>query len=133
MRRIENWPFALSRFLTERQAVPFVWGASDCCLFAADAVVAITGEDFAAGYRGTYATEEEAQALLEAAGGVAALAGAVGPRCLPTEARRGDVVLTEGGALGVVDDSGRRVALYVAGRGLSRLPADCIRMAWRVG
>jgi hypothetical protein len=133
MKRCENWPSILSGFLKAREGAPFVWGENDCCLFAADAILAITGEDVAADVRGVYTTEAEAEALVEGAGGLAALAARAGERCLPSEARRGDVVLTDQNCLGIVDDSGRRVAVYVEGRGLSRLPASCIRSAWRVG
>jgi len=51
---LPNWPTLLHKFLAERMNTPFVWGKHDCCLFACDAVLAMTGEDLAGDFRGKY-------------------------------------------------------------------------------
>lgn len=53
-----------------------VWGVNDCCLFAADWVLGLTGIDPAARWRGTYRSEREAHRKIKAAGGFLA---AIGP------------------------------------------------------
>ena len=52
--RFENWPSILHSYLESRRATPFEYGAHDCCLFAADAIFAITGIDPAASFRNHY-------------------------------------------------------------------------------
>jgi hypothetical protein len=62
----------LERFMTE-QAVPHVWGASDCALLLGDWAVANGHPDPADHLRGTYDSEEACRALLVAAGGLPAV------------------------------------------------------------
>jgi hypothetical protein len=64
--RISNWPRALADFMESRRVTPFKWGEHDCCLFAADAVQAITGIDLAEQYRGTYDSALGAMRILNA-------------------------------------------------------------------
>ena len=52
--RFHDWPERLIAFLEDRRKRPFVWGEHDCTLFVADAVLAMTGTDMAAGFRGQY-------------------------------------------------------------------------------
>lgn len=73
--------------------MPFEWGRNDCCLFAADAVLAMTGEDPAASLRG-YSSALAAQRLIDEAGGLQALASqALGEPVSQLMAGVGDVVL----------------------------------------
>lgn len=58
------------RFVGETDATPHVWGVSDCSLMVADWCVANGYPDPAAELRGTYATEAECRAILEARGGL---------------------------------------------------------------
>lgn len=51
-----NWPRLLNDFIDSRRETPFQWGRNDCALFCADAVQAVTGNDFAEAYRGRYST-----------------------------------------------------------------------------
>jgi hypothetical protein len=70
MIRRENWVILLDEYLQWKETVPFVFGANDCCLFAAGAVQAITGIDLAVAFRGKYKTEATAiRALKRYAGG----------------------------------------------------------------
>ncbi|WP_133251529.1 DUF6950 family protein [Zavarzinia aquatilis] len=49
------------------------WGSHDCTLFAADWVLAVTGTDPAAGWRGRYGSADECRARLLNAGGLEAV------------------------------------------------------------
>lgn len=112
----------------------FSFGEHDCCLFAADWVLTCTGQDFAAPFRGRYATRAKAIAMLGARGGLeAVVTGALG-EALPTPflAQRGDVVAVqtdEGLALGVCDGA---LAWFVGPHGLAAQPMEAWAKAWRV-
>lgn len=42
----------LRRLIEQRRYLPLEWGARDCCLWAADFWLAVSGRDFAEGVRG---------------------------------------------------------------------------------
>lgn len=112
MRR-DNWPSLLSAFVEQSLDKPFQWGISDCSLFAANAVLAMTGTDHAAEFRGRYKTARAARQLLKAFGGVAGIVERTGlEEVSPLMAQRGDVVLVdtaEGDALGIIGLDGKVV------------------------
>lgn len=54
--RIERWATALNNAIDAERAKDFEWGLSDCSLFVADCVNAMTGVDWAADFRGHYST-----------------------------------------------------------------------------
>ena len=95
--RRPDWPERLALLLESRHRMQFAWGVHDCCLFAADAVEAMTGSDPAANWRGSYSTEAGAEAIIGRIGlegMVAAALEAFGAgACDPAFAQRGDVVL----------------------------------------
>lgn len=135
--RLENWPSLLAAFLADEK--PFAWGSRDCCLFAADAVLFITGIDPAIDFRNRYTTAKGAARVLKKYGG---LEGAVeritldhGMMEIPVSmAQRGDVVLIDsplGDALAVVDLLGTITGQSTDG--FTRYPIRCARRAWRVG
>jgi hypothetical protein len=130
--RFENWPSLLADFLADEK--PFAWGSRDCCLFAADAVLCITGTDPAKGYRGRYKTAIGAARLQKLYGGLAGLVEKVGlEEITPLKAQRGDVVLIDtplGEALGVIDLRGDVSAQGM--EGITRYPVISARRAWRV-
>ena len=64
MDRVDNWQKALNDFIQSRMDTPFQWGTNDCCMFAGDAVEAITGVDVMAPFRGKYTTEDESKEVL---------------------------------------------------------------------
>lgn len=135
MARARDWPDRLAGFLRQRARDPFAWGSNDCALFAADATLAITGQDFAAGFRGRYATALGALRALRAAG-AEDLAGYVtqvlGAPIPAAHAQRGDVVLfsaQSGPALGVV--AGTRAAAP-GPEGITWVPMAAWQQAWRV-
>ena len=133
--RLPDWPERLSDLVEARRNAPFAWGSHDCCLFAADAVLACTGQDPAADLRGAYATEAEAEAMLADAGGLLALLGRIhdqrGAGAIPPAlAQRGDTVLIPVGndlAVGVV--LGADVAVP-GPDGLVFLPLADARRCW---
>lgn len=138
--RAENWPKRLDDAVREAAEKPFAWGEHDCCLMAADIIYAITAEDPAADLRGTYSTQEEAAAIILAAGGLSKLAN---DRCAargwmrtkPALARRGDLVMliqpeTEGPALGIC--LGRDAVFPKVGGGLGYIPTLKCVSAWRI-
>lgn len=92
--RMSDWPMILAA-LIEAERRPFAWGRHDCCTFAADCVLAITGRDPLADLRGQWRTRTQALALLKRLGGLQqAVTDRLGPP-LPNAllAQRGDIVL----------------------------------------
>jgi len=100
-RRPHDWPERLRTFLEARENTPFDWATHNCCLFAADWVLELTGTDPAKKYRDAVKTEEQAGAFLAKKGGVLGLtkrtAKARGWEEVPRHyAQRGDLVLFDG-------------------------------------
>ena len=86
----------LTDFIAAKKDIPFEWGKNDCCLFACDAVKAMTGIDYSTPFRDKYLDEAGATQLVTAAGGIRAIAtAALGAEIKPLMAQRGDVVLIE--------------------------------------
>ena len=131
--RIRTWQSALDQCVSARLHARFQWGANDCCLFAADCVHAVTGEDPASDLRGTYSTELQAARVLQRLGGVAEIAfRRLGPVVRTEAAQVGDVGLTH-------LDGRYALAVCLGGHWLQPgadglvtiLPAQVLR-AWRV-
>ena len=142
MRRRSDWQLALDEFLRANQDRSFEYGTWDCCLFVCDAIVAMTGVDLAASYRGKYSTRKGAlHAISEQLGtasiqAVAATAAAAHdmPELPVPYAHRGDMVLVGRGrdySLGLVALNGRDV-IATSKRGLWRLPLSRAVRAWQV-
>jgi hypothetical protein len=135
--RLPGWPERLAAIVDAHRDTPFCWGGHDCCLFAATVVDALTGHDPAAAYRGTYATEAEAEALIGQRGLPAFLAEQAAAAGLPqlahpSLAHRGDLALVMVGntpLLGVVLDD---LVAAPATDGLAFVPASSATMAWGV-
>jgi hypothetical protein len=90
--RAPDWRARLADLVTARRHDPFAWGSRDCCLWAADAVEAMTGDDFAAPLRG-YSTRFGALRKLKRAGfaRVFDVVDAAG-LAVSSRARTGDVI-----------------------------------------
>lgn len=145
MNRIKGWEQALVGFTISRMRTPWAWGEHDCCIFAADAIKTVTGEDLAEDFRGQYGTETEAFRLLADLGyaDLGALVSSRLPEIIvdgqpaPQFAQRGDVVLIgrewneHGEALAICD--GRSVVGPRIPRGLEIIPMRYVARAWRVG
>lgn len=132
MTRLPDWQSRLQALVSARLCAPFAWGSNDCCLFACDAALALTGSDPAAKERGTYTTERGAARLLAKLGGVRGIGAArFGEEIAPALAQVGDI--------GVVMAGGRESLAVCGGQhwtapgeqGLEVLPIDAAVVAWR--
>ena len=127
-----EWREALRALVSARLAEPFAWGRNDCCLWAADAVLATTGTDHAAGLRGTYSTAAEAVRVVAELGGMEAIGARAGEAIPPMMAAEGDV--------GLLTIDGRDMLAVCCGPGwlapsalgLALHQLDMARAAWRV-
>jgi hypothetical protein len=133
MARLHDWQMRFAEFARGRRNEPFAWGSNDCCLFAADAVIAITGEDPAKDLRG-YSTALQAARIVKAHGGMAQMATTLlGPQISPLMANVGDVVLVdiEGrDALGVCNGTS---VIGPGPDGMTSCGMGFAKAAWRVG
>ena len=133
MRR-PDWTQRLWLTIEVEKERAFSFGDSDCCLFAARCVDAITDENFEAGLRACYHDEASALAYLERMGGMqAAVTAHLGaPLERPAVAQRGDVVMFRDGAgrdtLGVCTGE----LLATTGQGLTFHPMTAALVAWRI-
>lgn len=143
--RYEDWPTRLANFIEGRRYKPFDWGSNDCCLFACDAVLAITGDDLARWFRGTYDDKRGAFVALRkfASGGIFETAERQAveysiPRVSLPFAKRGDVVVGRvilPDTLELTDSLGIVVgpfALFVGPDGLSASPTLSCKAAWSI-
>ena len=134
--RAPNWDTRLAAFIEARRNTPFAWGSHDCAMFAGDAVIAITGRDPFAAWRGTYDCEETGSLVQGGAplslivdGALRAFGAAPVP---PEMAQRGDVVML---MLGNAETCGVCLGGSVAAPGLDRLrfakPSGIVK-AWAI-
>lgn len=65
MKRANDWPTELANFLLTTRKTPFKWGENDCCLFAANAILAMGGNDVAKDVRGHYKTAIGARRIMK--------------------------------------------------------------------
>ena len=123
---------AFEALVQARMTQPFAWGTQDCCLWAADAVQALTGLDHAAEFRGTYQTAVGAAKALAAAGGLAALAARAGHPIAPLLACGGDVGIVSVDETEVLGVCAGPVWLVAATEGLGVVAFDACTAAWKV-
>lgn len=130
--RVARWADRLAEFVEASRTRPFAWGSWDCCQFAAEAVLALTGIDHRAAFP-TYATREEAEEIIGNLGGLDLLLSSVLGDAKPaTRAQRGDLILGDFGdglavglCLGVT-------SCAVSPRGLVFRPTRIAVAAWSV-
>jgi len=112
--------------------MPFEWGVNDCCLFAADAVLAMTGEDLAKPLRG-YTSALAAKRLVDEAGGLRELVSQfLGEAVSPLMAAVGDVVLLENEGRDLLGICNGTNVIGAGERGMAVLGMDLARAAWKV-
>jgi hypothetical protein len=136
LKRFDDWPERLDKFFRANARTPFSWGVFDCCLFAADAIQAMTGTDLAAAYRGKYSSEEEAMAL---AGSIQGVCESVTTEfnlveVRPSFSQRGDLVVfqqAQNQLVGLI--ALNSLIIYPSATGLSFSPRSAQLRAWRVG
>lgn len=92
--RNETWDVDLTNHIKSLEKTPFKWGSQDCVMFAVGCAKVITGVNHAEKH--SYSTKEQAQDIINSAGGLRSLITAnVGPEISPKLARRGDWVLVK--------------------------------------
>lgn len=131
MKRREDWPARLTRYVTEKALTPFAWGTNDCVQFAAGWVEECTGERVLSI---VYSDEKSGLRKLQELGGLAAATTQVlGEPLIGGEIiHRGDIALLMNDGrpcLGVV------MGTYVVSPGETRLsyhPRSQIMSAWRI-
>jgi hypothetical protein len=131
--RRQDWRRRLHAALAARREAPFCWGAHDCFLFAADCVLAMTGEDFAAPWRGTYASPMQAWAGLRTSG-FGRVRDLIAARfTLSLRARQGDLILVARPPLDVLLIAEGAAAAWGQGEaGAARAPMPDGAEAWSV-
>ena len=91
-----DWQNRLNAVMKAAIERPFSWGQHDCCLFAADCAEAMTGENFANGWRGTYYSETGAKKEILCGGGSLEKVLADISDEVPVKlAQRGDIAVVE--------------------------------------
>lgn len=139
MIRLPDWETRLHDFLRQREGACHTWGATDCCLNAADAVLAITGEDPAIEFRGRYTTAIGAARALRryGEGTIEATLDAKFPIVGRAFARRGDLVLVDELVAIVIGDQAVAIGDTVTGdqtrSGWVRHPRARWVKGWKVG
>jgi len=140
--RKANWQSEFDLLITSSRNRPFEWGKWDCCLFVADAILAVTGEDLAAGLRGHYSSLREARWLLRARYGSASIERSVArlfsiagiPEITPGFAMRGDPVIARSGRdfqIGLVALNGS-IIINSETKGLASVPRSLVTRAWHI-
>lgn len=144
MQRLSGWEQRLAATTAAAMRTPFEWGVNDCALFACDCILAMTGEDLGAEFRGSYDNEREAYKVLARLGyaDLGALAKSRLDEIEPRDACRGDVVLipAEAGGSFLAICDGRTAVGPIretrggrAPRGIAHSPMSAATRAWRVG
>ncbi|MCD2457346.1 MULTISPECIES: DUF6950 family protein [Enterobacter] len=127
-----DWHNRLIAVIRAAEKRPFLWGEHDCCLFAADCAEAMTGDNFADGWRGTYDSETGAKkALLRGGGSLEKMLAKYLDEVPVKMAQRGDIA--------IVENAGTRCAGVIYG-GAVWVPGEtglvCLRVkpqsTWRV-
>jgi hypothetical protein len=111
LKRLPDWHSRLIRAVEEVRRAPLVWGASDCGLdWAGRAVLAVTGQNPAAGLKPRYKTAQGALAFLrgQKVENLADLVARFLPEIHPSRAVIGDIAAIKtddafGFALGIVN------------------------------
>lgn len=106
MQRFEDWPTRMHAAINAMRREPFAYGVGDCCQFVARVILAMTGEDLRGKFP-SYQSKNDARRILAEHGGLAGLVDAAGLRRIDAAfAQRGDVALTVGDHLAIVDSDG---------------------------
>ncbi len=130
MNRLPDWETRLAGYLESVLHAPHAYGQHDCALHGANAVLAQTGVDHGAPFRGRYSTATGSVRALRKYG--AGTLEATFDRHLdevpPALARRGDLVLAQG-SVGVCIGG---EAMFASEQGLIRIARADWARAWRV-
>jgi len=136
MDRLPDWETRLSALLAGAKTRAHAYGEWDCMMLAAAVVEAVTGEDHGSAHLGKYDSAASAGRYLKKLG--FGSAGEMKRSILPdravAKARRGDLVESDAGAIGVCIGDRAAFAGEEEGReGLVTLPRKRWARAWSVG
>ncbi|MCK7458509.1 DUF6950 family protein [Idiomarina aminovorans] len=130
MKRTNDWPTELANFLLKTRKTPFKWGENDCCLFAANAIIAMGGQDVAEDVRGRYKTAIGAHRIMKKFGANSLT------ELLKQRLGRPDGFITRG-AIVIVESEGEQVAgvFYqkpwaLTEKGLQGMPFESVIQSW---
>lgn len=129
--RISAWEEALSEYIATKRYDRFEYGFNDCCLFAAGAVIAVTGEDPMPEFRGKYDSLKGSLKVIKEIG-AGTLEATMDSKFLEIEighAQRGDLAFFDD-SVGVVMGS---FAYFVSDDGLERVNRSLWDKCWGVG
>lgn len=129
--RISTWEDALSNYIAVKRYDRFEYGFNDCCLFAAGAVIAVTGEDPMPEFRGKYDSLKGSLKVIKEIG-AGTLEATMHSKFLQIEighAQRGDLAFFDD-SVGVVMGS---FAYFVSDDGLERVNRSLWDKCWGVG
>jgi len=129
--RIPAWEDALVNYIAIKRHEPFEYGVNDCCLFAAGAVIEVTGEDPMAEFRGKYDSLKGSLKVIKeiGAGTLEATLDSKFPEVGIGHAQRGDLAFFDG-SVGVVMGG---FAYFASDDGLERVPRALWDKCWSVG
>lgn len=131
--RHHDWQLRYEAFIAQRRAAPFAWGVNDCATFAADCVLALTGQDPAPPALRLHKTQKQALRALERHGGLSGIAtAALGQPVAASQAGVGDVVLVKVGKRDALAVCNGQTAFGPSARGLVAVGMGCATLAWRV-
>lgn len=129
--RIPAWEDALVNYIAIKRHEPFEYGVNDCCLFAAGAVIEVTGEDPMPEFRGKYDSLKGSLKVIKeiGAGTLEATLDGKFPEVGIGHAQRGDLAFFDG-SVGVVMGG---FAYFASDDGLERVPRALWDKCWSVG
>ncbi len=129
--RVPAWEDALANYIAIKRHEPFEYGVNDCCLFAAGAVLQITGEDPMPEFRGKYDSLKGSLTVIKeiGAGTLEATLDGKFPEVAIGHAQRGDLAFFDG-SVGVVMGG---FAYFASDDGLERVPRAMWDKCWSVG
>lgn len=133
--RVDNWLDRLKITIAHFEGKPWAWGESDCAVFAAACVEAVTGRNVLGTFRGSYTTRLTAAGRLRGRGfktvreaATVALAGIGATEIDPRFSQVGDIGITRDDVLSVRIASG-----FVARRPDGKFEPVKAVSAWAVG
>jgi hypothetical protein len=129
--RISTWEDTLCNYIAIKRHEPFEYGVNDCCLFAAGAVLEITGEDPMSEFRGKYDSLKGSLKAIKdiGAGTLEATMDAKFSEVEIGQAQRGDLAFFDD-SVGVVMGG---FAYFVSDDGLERIDRSVWDKCWSVG
>lgn len=133
-KRFPDWELRLAEFIEQKKDKPFDYGSNDCALFASDAVIALTGFDPAAPFRGNYNSKIGSIKALKkyGQGNLEDTFDALLPQREVAFCLRGDVVF-DGEAVGIcIGDRALFVGQENEREGLLLVDMKLIKKAWAV-